>query len=98
MDSESDPMEKAVRELGWRNKIRCGERVLQIACLVRQNDWRPLKAEWWRGKEVCVIGADLNGNFFLRHCDGSVRLWDHISANDHIVARSVREFASMIQE
>lgn len=98
MNSESDLMEKAVRELVWRNKIRCGERVLQIACLVRQNDRRPLKAEWWHGKEVCVIGADLNGNFFLKHCDGSVRLWDHSSKNDHIVARSVREFASMIEE
>jgi hypothetical protein len=89
MNGESDPMEKVVRELGWRNKIRCGERVLQIVCLVRQKDWRPLQAEWRKGKEVCVMGADLNGNFFLKHCDGSVRLWDHSSKSDQIVARSV---------
>jgi len=98
MNSESDPLEEAVRDLGWRNKVRCAEDVLQIACLVRQSDWRPLRAKWWRGKEVCVIGADLNGNFFLRHCDGSVRLWDHSSQSDRIVARSVREFVSRIEE
>jgi len=34
-------------------------------------------AHWWRGKEVCIIGADLEGNFLLRHCDGTVRYWDH---------------------
>jgi len=91
-------MEKAIRDIGRRNTIRCGDRVLQIACLIRQNDWRSLKADWWRGKEACVIGADLDGNFFLRHCDGSVRLWDHNSRSDSIVAPSVREFVSRIEE
>ena len=75
-----------------------GEEVLQIALLVRQSDRRPLKADWWRGKEVYVMGADLNGNFFLRHCDGSVRLWKHRSQTDQIMARSVQEFLSMIEE
>ncbi len=98
MKPNQDPMEQAIRDLGWRNKVRCGEDVLQIACAVRQNDWRPLKADWWRGKEVCVIGADINGNLFLRHCDGSVRLWNHSSQSDQFVARSVREFVSMIEE
>jgi hypothetical protein len=98
MNSEQDPMEKAVRDLGWRNRFRSGEQVLQIACLIRQNDWCPLRAEWWHGKQVCVIGADVNGNFFLRHSDGSVRLWDHNSESDRIVARSVRDFVSRIEE
>jgi hypothetical protein len=98
MNSQLDPLEKAIRDIGWRNTIRCGDRVLQIACLVRQNDWRPLKADWWQGKEACVIGADPDGNFFLRHCDGSVRLWDHYSRSDSIVAPSVREFVSRIEE
>ena len=91
-------MENALANLGWRNRVRSGERLLQIACLIRENDWRPLRVEWWRGKEVCVIGADVDGNFFLRHCDGSVRLWDHKSQSDSIVAQSVREFISRIEE
>lgn len=98
MNSQVDVMEKAVRDLGWRNKVRCGDRVIQIACLVRERDWRPLKAEWWRAQEVCVIGAALNGDFFLRHCDGSVRLWEHNSRSDSIVAPSVREFVARIEE
>src|SRR5262245_32655519 len=98
MSNELDLMEKAIRDIGWRNTFRSGDRVLRIACLVRQNDWRPLKADWWRGKEACVIGADLSGNFFLRHCDGSVRLWDHKSRSDSIVAPSVREFVSRIED
>src|SRR5262245_35669460 len=98
MSSQFDPMENATRDIGRRNRIRCGDRVLEIACLVRQSDWRPLKINWWRGKEACVIGADLDGNFFLRHCDGSVRLWDHHSRSDSIVAPSVREFLSRIEE
>ena len=98
MSNEFDLMEKAIRNLGWRNTVRRGSRVIQIACLVRESDWRPLKAEWWRGKEVCVIGAALNGDFFLRHCDGSVRLWDHNAQRDNIVASSVQEFVSRIGE
>jgi hypothetical protein len=98
MTNQSDSMEKAIRDIGWRNTIRCGDRTLQIACLIRESDWRPLKAARWRGKEVCVIGADISGNFFLRHCDGSVRLWDHTSGSDRIVAASVREFVSRIEE
>ena len=98
MSNQPDPLEKAIRNLGWRNKIRCGDRVLQIACLVRESDWRPRRAEWWRGKEVYVMGAALNGDLFLRHCDGSVRLWDQNSQSDSTVARSIRELVSMIEE
>jgi hypothetical protein len=98
MKPSHDPMEKAIRDLGWRNKIRYRKDVLQIACVVRQNDWRPLKTDRWHGKEVYVIGADLNGNLFLRHSDGSVHLWNHSSGTDHIVAPSVLEFVSMIEE
>jgi hypothetical protein len=98
MNSQSDLMEKAIRNLGWRNKVRCGERVVQIAYLVRENGWRPLKAEWWRGKEVYVIGVAQNGDFILRHCDGSVRLWEHNSKSDSIIAPSVREFVLRIEE
>src|SRR5262249_2363641 len=98
MNHQLDPMEKAIANLGWRNRVRCGERLLQIACLVRENDWRPLKVEWWRGKEVCVIGADVAASLFLRQCDGSVRLWEHKSQSDSISAQSVREFVSRMEE
>jgi hypothetical protein len=37
MSKQFDPIENAIRDIGWRNKIRCGERVLLIACVVRQN-------------------------------------------------------------
>jgi NAD(P)-dependent dehydrogenase (short-subunit alcohol dehydrogenase family) len=43
----------------------------------RTSQWRPLKAPWWNRKEACIIGADLNGNFPLRHCYESVRYWYH---------------------
>jgi len=43
------------------------------------------------------MGADINGNFFLRHCDGSVRYWDHKKQTDEIVASSVVEFCERIE-
>jgi hypothetical protein len=98
MSEQLAPIEKAIGNLGWRNRVRYGERRLQIACLIRESDWRPIKAEWWQGKEACIIGADLDGNFFLRHCDGSVRLWDHNSRMDSVLAPSVRDFVSRIEE
>lgn len=70
---------------------------MTIACLIRTADWRPLTAPWWQGKEACIIGADLDGNFFLRHCDGSVRYWDHRLQADTVVAPSVRVFVSRIE-
>lgn len=64
----------------------------QVACLIRQEDWRPLQAPWWRGKAVDLIGADTNGNFILRHCDGSVRRWQHQLQQDEVLAPSVQAF------
>lgn len=92
------PMERAIRLLGVYRRFQGPEREIQIACLVRQADWRPLKAPWWRGKEACIIGADLDGNFLLRHCDGSVRYWDHKAQADSVLSLSVREFVSRISE
>ncbi len=69
---------------------------IRIACLARPEDWRPLCADWWAGKEVCVIGADIEGNFFLRHCDGSVRLWKHRDKKDILLAKSLDVFADGI--
>lgn len=89
---------RAVSNVGIRNVFRASGRAIQIACLIRSDDWRPLRAHWWRGKEVFVIGADVSGNFFLRHCDGSVRYWKHDSQRDEVIANSVDEFARDIIE
>jgi len=95
--NESEYIAKAVKNLGICNQFRLGERVLTIACLLRDNDRRPLRAPWWRKKESYIIAADIDGNFFLRHCDGSVRYWDHKLQSDCIVAASVSEFISKIE-
>ncbi|HKE95391.1 MAG TPA: hypothetical protein VKB34_13850, partial [Povalibacter sp.] len=58
----------------------------------------PLVAKWWRGKEVRIVAADVDGNFFLRHSDGSVRYWVHAKKSESMVAKSVKEFASMLRE
>ena len=96
--SEEQPFDRAVTAVGIRNTFQKDGRTIKIAMLIRMADWRPLRAPWWRGKEVCVIGADLDGNFFLRHCDGTVRYWQHRTQEDVVVAKSVREFAQHIGE
>jgi hypothetical protein len=98
MEDQSDPIKKALRRLRTPFAFPVGDRNLVIACLVREADWRPLKAPWWTKKEACVIGADLDGNFFLRQCDGSVRYWEHKVQADTVIARSVREFLSRLVE
>jgi hypothetical protein len=95
---ESDPIETARNHLHYRHTIRIGDRDVQVACLIRKCDWRPLEASWWSGKEVCIIGADTDGNFFLRHCDGGVRYWDHKSQKDSVISISVKEFVRQFRE
>src|SRR5258705_12238879 len=97
MIPESDLIERALGRLWSHRTFRHGDRTMIIACLIRTADWRPLDAPWWRGKEVCIIGADLDGNFFLRHCDGTIRYCDHRLKVDTILAPSVREFLARIE-
>jgi hypothetical protein len=94
--SEEELVDRAVSALGVRRSFRTDGRKIDLAILVRTADWRPLDAPWWRGKKVCVIAADLEGNFFLRHCDGTVRYWCHSSQAQDVVAPSVREFVQRI--
>jgi hypothetical protein len=97
MNDRPDPIDAAIKQ--WHRRIfRHGGREIVVACLIRTADWRPLKAPWWSGKEVSIIGADLDGNFLLRHSDGSVRLWDHRAQNDAVLAPSVREFVAGLVE
>ena len=93
---QPDPIETAIRRLWLRRTFWHGERKIVVAFLIRTPDWRPLTADWWQGKEVSIIGADLDGNFFLRHCDGTVRHWDHRLQTDTVIAPSVRDFVQRI--
>ena len=98
MQTPPAPIESARRELYLRRRFPRGTTHIVIACLIREDDWRPLVAHWWRGKEVCIIGADLEGNFLLRHCDGTVRYWDHRTQTDEVLAPGVRAFAEKLIE
>ena len=89
-------LDEAVKNLGVKNILRIGERQFTLACLIREDDKRPLKADWWKGKEVSIIAVDIDGNFFLRHCDGSVRYWNHQSKTEEVVSPSVKSFISNI--
>lgn len=60
----ADAIDKAITQLMVRRTFPFGEHNLVVACLIRERDWRPLEAPWWRKKEACIIGADLEGIFF----------------------------------
>ena len=96
MSSSAGYIDKAIKNLSICHAIRHGERTLTVVCLIREGDWRPLKAPWWRQKEAYVIGADVDGNFFLRHCDGSIRYWDHKTQSDSVIAASVQDFVRLL--
>ena len=97
MSSERDAFDQAFRQLWHRKMIRVAGKSVALAFLIREQDWRPLSAPWWTGKQVSVIGADVDGNFLLRHSDGSVRYWDHGAKTDTLVAKSVNTFAEQIE-
>lgn len=96
MKNLNDFFEKARSELCWRRAFKEKENEISIAFLIRESDWKPLDSPWWTGKEVCIIGGDYNGNFLLRHCDGSVRFWNHETEISEIIAPSVKKFVSQI--
>ena len=74
------------------NRFPHGDRSIRLLFLLPESLWRPLEASWWRGKEASIIAGDEQGNYILRHCDGSVRLWDHARGADEVLASSVNEF------
>jgi hypothetical protein len=97
MSSPDAHFDQAAQRLWERRTIARASGDIIVAVLLRSDDWRPLKAPWWKGKEVCIIGADLRGNFLLRHCDGGVRYWDHATQRDEVLAPSVRDFVGMLR-
>ncbi|QOG17821.1 MULTISPECIES: hypothetical protein [Bradyrhizobium] len=96
MTRDQEAIERVRSDGRWKALAIGPDRELKIAFLIRGDDWRPLRAPWWHGKDVSIIGADLNGNFILRHCDGSVRLWDHSKQTDEVIASGVMEFCSRL--
>jgi hypothetical protein len=97
MEHQPNTIDRAIKNLWQRRVFRHGERDIIVACFIREENWRPLKAPWWRGKKVCILGADLSGNFLLRHCDGTVRYCDHQSQADIMLAMSVRAFVADLE-
>ncbi|HLI22514.1 MAG TPA: hypothetical protein VKV32_15425 [Stellaceae bacterium] len=99
MARDAEAVEQARKQLHYRRTFPLApDRQITVAFLISAEDWRPLKAPWWKKKEACIIGADLNGNFFLRHCDGSVRYWDHNAQTDTTIAAGVAEFCRRLIE
>jgi hypothetical protein len=95
--SEADTrFNKAARHLWERRTIRHSPQDIVLAVLLRSEDWRPIDAPWWKGKEASIIGADLKGNFLLRHCSGAVHYWDHHSQQDTVIAKSIGDLVDML--
>jgi hypothetical protein len=90
-------VDRAIARLPHRRILKADGRSFEVQSLHPASSWRPLNAEWWRGKEVYVIGDDPHGNLFLRHCDGIVRFWDFAVGRDVVVAPSVRDFLARLR-
>ena len=89
-------LEKAANMIGLTPIFEFEGREIHVVCIV---PWSPpLIAQWWRGKSANIIGSDVDGNFFLRHCDGSIRYWEHAKQSDTVVAKSVKEFVGRLRE
>jgi hypothetical protein len=84
--------EEIAAKLYLADRFPAGDRQVRVLFLLPTALWRPLRASWWRGKEVSIIGGDEHGNYILRHCDGTVRLWDHGRGQDEVLTSSVRAF------
>jgi hypothetical protein len=93
-----DAIDRAIKGLHPRRLARLPDREVIVACLIRTDDWKPLKAPWWKKKEASIIGVDTSGNFFLQHCDGSVRYWDHKAQSDTTIAPSVEAFCLGLED
>ena len=88
--------DRAVRDLGVRNRIDLGEIQTQLACLIRPEDMRPFAAPWWTGKEAYLMAVDFDGNFILRHSGGRVLYCDRTTKEVTEIAGSVAEFIAYL--
>ncbi|MCH9693466.1 MAG: hypothetical protein K0U72_03060 [Gammaproteobacteria bacterium] len=97
---EDDAVEKARKNLWYKNQFRLGDEVLTVLCLLPSSERRVIKADWWhgKGKQVSILAIEENGNFFLRHPSGEVLYWNHSEQKDIAVAKSVVEFVRSFEE
>lgn len=93
----NDLVNKVVKNLGFDGHIEVEEKSTQLAFVLRDEDTRPLKAPWWKGKESYIIAGHINCNFFLRHCGGYVVYWNHTTKEEIVVAKSVNDFMQAIK-
>ena len=93
----SDPvLEKAASRIGINPIFDLDGREIHVVGVM---SWSPpLIARWWRGKQVTIVAVDVDGNFFLRQSDGSVRYWEHAKKSESVAAKSVKEFTSKLRE
>lgn len=96
MDYANPHIERALKTLAFRPIFDHEGREIHVVCLM---PWSPpLVAPWWRGKGASLIGADVDGNFFLRYCGGQVLYRHHQQNTCETVAASVRDFVSRLRE
>ena len=93
---DDEALEKAKSELWLKPITEFNRTKYQVVSITTKSP--PLDAYWWKGKQVHLIGVDVDGKFFLRHCDGSVRYWNHATKTDIKAFNSVIEFAVSLQE
>ena len=89
-------LQKVQENIGFINYVEFEGGSYQILAVMPKSP--PLEAYWWHGKQVHVIAVDVDGNLFLRHCDGSVRYWSHSEKKDIVAFRSLKEFTAAFRE
>lgn len=94
--SEAAAVATGINSLHYKRHVDVKGIQVELVLLVHPDGWRPLRAEWWTGKEACVIGADQSGNFVLRLSDGAVGYWSHDEEQVTTISPSVRAFIASI--
>lgn len=87
----------AIHNIGLKRKYVHDGSTYIVAFLIREEDKRPLSAPWWRGKQSYVVGADIDGNFFIHHCSDKVLFWNHTAQEKKEIANSLKEFLNGLQ-
>ena len=90
-------LEKAIQEIGLKRKYEHDGSTYIVAFLIREEDQRPLSAPWWTGKLASVVGADIDGNFFIHQSSGKVLFWNHSAQKETEIANSLKEFLNGLQ-
>jgi hypothetical protein len=99
--SLNDLLNNAIKKLGKKHFFRDPNNNLNIKVELiypNANRWRPLRIDWWRGKQVYLIGEDVDGNYIVRHCSGAVYYFDLNNKKSTEISNSVKDFLSKLTE